>query len=133
MDRNGQCDLGTSVEVTPQAARESVSTIEGSLLRAVVRGELPLEHFNGQSEERPLAVCAADLAEGILNLKNDPAALTEWAGFILTASEFFKLEDELSEFWDRLLCCIWDLSFGGRLSIPAVTLAAAVRNRRRWA
>lgn len=120
----------------PLSAIAGAQTLENEMVRAVVRGELPLSALKHNNEERaasPLAVSETDLAEGILNLKDDQAALTEWANFVLTASELFKLEDGVSDYWDRLLSCIWELSFGQRLSIAALTLACAVRNRRRWA
>jgi len=135
MDTNCQHGLERS-GVSPLSAIAGAQTLENEMVRAAVRGELPLSALKHNNEGRPvspLAVSETDLAEGILNLKNDQAALAEWANFILTASELFKLEDGVSDFWDRLLGCIWELSFGHRLSIAAVTLASAVRNRRRWA
>jgi hypothetical protein len=112
----------------------SGQAIDVSALRAAVRGERPLEGLAAARNGRAaLSVCAADLAEGIVNLQNDPAALSEWASFILAVSESFVLEDQLSDRCDRLLSCIWDLAFGAHRRDPAIALARAVRGRPRLA
>lgn len=111
---------------------------EHSSLRAVVRGEQPLGRIFDTIAQAPaverittphVSVSAADLAEGIMNLKDDPAALSEWAGFILATCDLFELEDENCEYWDRLLACVWELALGAALGGASISMASAVRNR----
>jgi hypothetical protein len=115
---------------------------EHAALRAVVRGERPLDSIITTIAEAPavervrpprVSLCAADLAEGIMNLKNDPAALSEWAGFILATFELFAFEDEQSGCWDRLFSWIWSLAFGARLGNPEFAFASAIRQQRHLA
>lgn len=116
---------------------------EAATLRAIVRGEQPLEALKGTSvtinashiewpaagyRNGSIALTAADLAEGMLRLKNNPDALGEWASFILVASDHFVFEDRHTGDCDRLLSFIWKLAFGVALGDPAIRFAASVRN-----
>ena len=117
----------------------SVIAIEdgfAEMLRAVVRGERPIQKAmaarllaaQGDSTPNSLPVTAADLAEGICNLKHDHMALSEWASFILVVSDLFRVEDSHSGYWERLMSCIWDLAFGAPLRGATLSFATVVRS-----
>jgi len=120
-------------------------TLETDSLRAIVRGEMPLENFKNAGvavharriegsaaglKIVPLAVQADDLAEGILKLQSDSAALSEWASFVLVMSELFSFDAEDAEYCDRLIGAIWDIAFGKPLTGSAIRLASTVRSRK---
>lgn len=50
-----------------------------------------------------------DLIEGMCTLLPDQATITEWAQFILAASDLINLEALDDE---SILECLWDLSIG---------------------
>jgi len=110
-----------------------------TVVRAVVRGELPLADLAGAgiSATNPagcadrfagLPVWSADLAAGIMNLKHDRSALADWAKFVVSAAEFFDYASHDVPCCQRLLSYIWQIPYGGGLSGRAITLATMVRN-----
>ncbi len=118
--------------------------IEAAIVRAIVRGEQSVAtlkettvrisaHRVYRATGTPgsvfLSVRSSGLAEGLLNLKSDPAALGEWASFIRLTSEFFAFADRHGDYCDRLLAAISDLAFGAPISIPAIRLAQSIRSR----
>jgi len=115
--------------------------VEVTSLRAVVRGELPIANgmaarilaAGGAVQPISLNVSAADLAEGIINLKDDHHALSEWASFILVTSDAFEVDDDHICYWDRLSKCVWELAFGAPLRDTALSLANTVRARLQYA
>lgn len=126
---------------TPTASlSDAVSVTDAATLKAVVRGERAVEDLkatriwsNAHHAEEAInsathPVCAADLAEGIVSLKDDPVALEELANAIVAISGLLSFQDEQSE---RLISCVWDLSLGVPLEIPTVWLANAIRDRAR--
>lgn len=131
--------------MTPPDVFSGQEILETDSLRAIVRGEMPLENFKSAGvavharriegsaaglKVVPLAVHAEDLAEGMLNLKSDAAALSEWASFVLVMSELFAFSDDEAEYCDRLIAAIWDIAFGKPLTGTAIRLAATVRSRK---
>jgi len=110
-------------------------------LRAIVRGEMPIATdmaarvlaAGGAVQPISLNISAADIAEGIINLKDNQHALAEWASFILVISDAFEVDDEHIGYWDRLSKYIWELAFGAPLREPALALANNVRARLRFA
>jgi hypothetical protein len=104
------------------------------VLKGVVRGERAVEELKTtriwvnarQGGAASHAVCAADLAEGIVALKDDPTALEELASAIVAVSGLLSLEDEHS---DRLISHVWDLAMGMPLAESTIRIANAVRNR----
>ena len=126
---------------TPLPLEFGDAATEIATFRAVVRGELPIANemaarvlaTGGDVQSVCLCVSAADLAEGIINLKDNRHALAEWASFILVTSDAFEVDDEHIGYWDRLSKCIWELAFGAPLREPALTLANAVRARLQFA
>ena len=114
---------------------------EAASLRAVVRGELPITNgmaarilaAGGTVERISLSVSAADLAEGIINLKDNHYALSEWASFVLVTSDVFDVDDEHICYWDRLSKCVWELAFGAPLRNTALSLANTVRAHLQYA
>jgi len=125
---------------TPLPLQFGNAVTEVATFRAVVRGELPIAgemaaHVlaGGGNAPSSVPVSSADLAEGILNLKDDRHALAEWASFILVISDAFEVDDEYLCYWDRLSKCIWELAFGAPLRQPALTLANTVRARCQFA
>lgn len=116
---------------------EAVSMTDAATLKAVVRGERAVEDLkttrlwiNARHTDGAAAhpVCAADLAEGIVSLKDDPVALEELANAIVAISGLLSFQDEQSE---RLISCVWDLSLGAPLETPTIWLANAIRDRAR--
>jgi hypothetical protein len=109
---------------------------DAAILKAVVRGERAVEDLKttriwlnarrGFTVPASHAVCAADLAEGIVNLKDDPVALEELASAIVAVSGLLALEDEHA---DRLISRVWDLALGVPLAESTIRLANAVRSR----
>ena len=128
-----------SKSISPAALGHPAPEI--ATFRAVVRGELPIANemaarvlaAGGDVQSVCLCVSAADLAEGIINLKDNRHALAEWASFILVTSDAFEVDDEHLCYWDRLSKCIWELAFGASLRQPALTLAHTVRARCQFA
>lgn len=59
----------------------------------------------------PLRPSLQDLVQGMRASLHDPAALAEWAQFILAASDFIELES-LGDRGEQLQECLWDLSRG---------------------
>lgn len=118
------------------------------LVRAVVRGQLPMSALkdagvsvnvqeNEPGKERrinirlrtPLSVDLqpVDLALGLLEYKDNPQKLQEWATFIMSASEIIDLT--FLESWpegEELLEALWDASFGGRVKDATVRVASAL-------
>ena len=126
---------------TPLPLQFGNAVTEIANFRAVVRGELPIANdmtarvlaAGGAVQPVSFSVSAADLAEGIINLKDNRHALAEWASFILVTSDAFAVDDEHLGYWDRLSKCIWELAFGAPLREPTLALANAVRARLRFA
>lgn len=117
---------------------------DAAVVRAIVRGEAPLEALeatairitasriqkDGRSKGAAfLMLSAADLAEGLLNRMHNPAGLAEWASFVLVAGELFAFEDRRSEICDRLIAAVWAVAFGGLIGQPAIALAQSLRRR----
>ncbi|MDR3527451.1 MAG: hypothetical protein P4L57_09235 [Rhizomicrobium sp.] len=144
MDGSGPYSRSTrdGVITAPLAMPGMSQTIEGDALRAILRGETPLENFKsagvavyarrieGSVSGRrmaPVVVSAADLAEGISNLKDDPVALAEWASFILVMSELFEFDVDSSDYCDRLVASLWDIALGAPLGESVLRLATAAR------
>lgn len=108
--------------------------IEDTTLKAIVRGERAVEDIKAtriwinaqQHEGSPVShvVCAADLAEGIANLRDDPVALEELANAIVAVSALLAVKDEQS---DRMMSCVWSLAMGEPLEEQTIALANAVR------
>lgn len=110
-----------------------------ALVRAVLRGERPVSNLAGTgiSPSDPascagkfagLPVCSADLAEGLLNLKTDPAALTDWALFVLRAADLFDYAGHDVPGCKKLMIYIWQIAYGHGLSQRAITMATMLRN-----
>jgi hypothetical protein len=108
---------------------------DAAILKAVVRGERAVEDLKTthlwidarRGAPASHAVCSADLAEGIVNLKDDPVALEELASAIVAVSGLLALEDEHA---DRLISRVWDLALGAPLAESTIRLARAVRGCR---
>lgn len=121
------------------------------VIRAVVRGQLPMSALedagvsinvqeNESGNERrikvglrtPLSVDLqpVDLALGLLEYKDHPAKLREWATFIMSASEIIDLT--FLESWpegEELLEALWDASFDGRVKDATVQVAAVLAQK----
>ena len=123
----------------------TTQTLEADALRAIVRGKLPIEDLKGASHAiyarrvegtiaghkiMPLLVGADDLAEGIVAFKSNPAALAEWASFILAMSEFFEFGIDESDYCDHLISSVWDIAFGAPLTASVLRFATVARRRR---
>ncbi len=120
------------IAAPPLVAIENNPPIVEASFRAAVRGEQPVKEIpvhTGLREARQQSLCPADVAEGIINLKNDPLALSEWAIFILATGDASKVRGAESDYWDRLLSGIWEIALGSRPSDPVVALAYAIRAR----
>lgn len=142
MDSGGHehFSLGNTVRLFAYQSKPvgAMCSSNDATLLAVVRGERPLadlpqttfvtRHVTGIACG-PVPVSASDLAEGIVNLKHDPAALADWANFVLSASDCFAVDDDAREYWDRLIARVWELAFGARLATRTLALAFAVRAR----
>jgi hypothetical protein len=108
-------------------------TVEQAAFKAAVRGErspdtLAIRYaICGKDSAERLTL--ADLAEGIINLKNNPTALSEWANFILATGETSRVRGREPDYWDSLLSGIWQLALGTRPRNTVVALAYAVRAR----
>ncbi len=133
-----------AVKIAPPGMPGAAQTIEADSLRAILRGETPLENFKSAGvavyarriegsvsglRVTPVVVGAADLAEGIANLKDDPAALTEWASFILVMSDLFEFDVDHADCCDRLLASLWDIALGAPLGESVIRLADTARRR----
>ena len=118
------------------------------LIRAVVRGQLPMSALEGagvsvsvQEDEAakkrrikvglrtPISVDLepVDLALGLLEYKDNPPKLQEWATFIMSASEIIDLT--FLESWpegEELLEGLWDASFEGRAKDTTIRVASAL-------
>lgn len=124
--------IGPCCSCDPCAA----SPPDAAILKAVVRGERAVDDLkttrlwiNARRREGVVlshALCAADLAEGIVNLENDPVALEELANAIVAVSGLLAFDDEHA---DRLIARVWDLALGKPLAESTIRLAHAVRNR----
>ncbi|GAA0547261.1 hypothetical protein FHS83_000848 [Rhizomicrobium palustre] len=138
MYMDGSYSHGEKSHSTPPKA-----AIDSSVLRAMVRGELPVHELSvasirigtfgantANTKLLSLRVSTADLAEGLMNVKDDEAKLTDWASFILVAADLFAFEDENADCGHRLLACIWDLAFGAPISPAAMRLADVARGRK---
>lgn len=143
MDGSGAYS-GRRTELSAFASFGDLQAIEGAIVRAILRGEQSVEALKqttirisaqrvyrdiGTAADVFLSVTSADLAEGLLNLKNDTAALSDWARFILITSEHLSLADRHTDYCDRLLSAIWDLAFGAPVDETAIRLAQSVRSR----
>lgn len=143
MDGSGAY-CGNRTELTAFAGFGDLEAIEGAILRAILRGEQPIETL----KETTIRVCAnrvyrdtptaadvflslgsADIAEGLLNLKHDPAALADWARFILITSDHLTFNDRHTDYCDRLLSTIWDIAFGKPVRETAIRLAQSICTR----
>jgi hypothetical protein len=117
---------------------------EAAAVRAIVRGEAHLDMLEDTSIRISaaritksgrrfgaafLVLTAADLAQGILSQMHNPAALAEWASFILVAGELFIFADRKTEACDRLLASVWSVAFGGHISQSAIRLAQSLRGQ----
>jgi hypothetical protein len=122
--------------------------VRGEIVRAVVQGKLPIlalaeagvsidvRENESENEHRvkvglrtPLSVDLqpVDLALGLLEYKDNPAKLREWATFIMSASEVIDLT--FLESWpegEELLEALWDASFEGRVNDATVRVASAL-------
>jgi hypothetical protein len=121
---------------------------QSELIRGVVRGQLPMSALadagisidvrenEGAKERRikvglrtPISVDLqpVDLALGLLEYKDNPGKLQEWATFIMSASEVIDLT--FLESWpegEELLEALWDASFEGRVNDSTVRVASAL-------
>lgn len=142
MDSGGheQFSLGNTVRLFAYQSKRvrHQRPVGDERVNAIVRGERPLGDLADTTfvsrtltghERGSLVVSASDLAAGIINLKDDPAVLADWANFVLSASDCFEIEDETPDYWDRLIGCVWELAFGARLNVRTLALALAVRAR----
>jgi len=135
---------GSRTDLAAFAHYGDLEAIEAAIVRAIVRGEQSVATLKettvrisahrvyratGTPGSAFLSVHSSDLAEGLLNLKSDPAALGEWASFILLTSEFFAFGDRHTDYCDRLLAAISDLAFGAPVGVPAIRLAQSIRTR----
>ena len=109
------------------------------LVRAVLRGErlardLPVVGINPADPMASMArlaglpVSSTDLAQGILNLKGNAAALSDWAAFVLRAAELFEYASSDLQGCERLMNYVWQIAYGNGLSPRAITLATMLRN-----
>lgn len=112
---------------------ESDPAMREARFRAAVRGERPVKELVttcvSAREDCVQGFCPADVAEGIINLKHDPLALSEWANFILATSDRTRVRGVESDYWDRLLSGVWEIALGSRPKVPVVALAYAIRAR----
>jgi hypothetical protein len=120
------------VVLEPFAGIAALESVEAVIVQAIMRGEQltdELPHFS-IADGAPvfLSISSRDLAKGLLNLKDDPPALADWAGFILIMSEHLKF-DRPGEHSDRLLAAIWQLAFGAPVSGAMIRLAESVVSR----
>lgn len=112
-----------------------IENIESSTVRAFVRGVLPVEALkdtglrSGSARSGSIEISAADIAAGIVTLRPHPAALSEWASFILLIQERFAYAPHEAACCERLLAGIWDTAFGAPLKDSVVHLALSVRAR----
>lgn len=109
-----------------------LESVEAAVMQAMVRGEqlaavLPPISDTGGTPAL-LSISPRDLAQGLLNLRDDPSALADWAGFVLVMTENLKF-DRPSEQSDRLLAAVWQLAFGAPLSPAMIRLAESVVSR----
>ena len=119
-----------------------------ALIRSVVRAQLPMSALeqagvsvdvqeNEAAKERRIKVGLRtpvsvdlqpeDLALGLLEYKDHPAKLQEWATFIMSASEIIDLA--FLESWpegEELLEALWDASFEGHVKDSTVRVASAL-------
>ncbi|GAA0587503.1 hypothetical protein [Rhizomicrobium electricum] len=109
-----------------------LESVEAAVMQAMVRGEQLAEVLPPTcvSEGAPvlLSISSRDLALGLLNLKDDPLALADWAGFVLMMTDHLKF-DRPSEPSDRLLTAVWQLAFGVPVSPGMIRLAESVVSR----
>jgi hypothetical protein len=119
----------------------SVDAMEAAIVRAILRGEEKVTalkrtslSLSAQGLRRRIGspaslfatITAQDVAEGLLTLKDNPAALADWAGFVLLSSELFGFEDRHSAACDRLLAAIWTLAFGAPVEPTIIRLAQSI-------
>jgi hypothetical protein len=120
------------VALEPFAGFTPLESVETVVLQAIMRGEQPTEVLPQFSVAAGapvfLSISSRDLAAGLLNLKDDPLALADWAGFILIMSEHLKF-DRPGEHSDRLLAAVWQLAFGAPVSGAMIRLAESVVSR----
>lgn len=138
MDRSDTHETAVTRQLSSLLGRSNKKR-SAAVIRAVVRGERPVSDLAGAglSENDPagfaetlagLPMWSSDLAEGIMRLKGDLAALSEWARFVVSAAEFFDYASQDLECCRRLLSYIWQIPYGSGLPARAVTLATVVRN-----
>lgn len=119
------------IPTPPLVEIESDPAIKEATFRATVRGERSVKEL-AAANTRGVDVqgfSPADVAEGIINLKHDPSALSEWANFILATSDGTRVRGADADYWDRLLSGIWELALGSGANVPIVALAYAIRAR----
>lgn len=133
--------------------RNSGSTegFQSELIRGVVRGQLPMSALadagisidvreDETAKERRIKVGLrtpvsvdlqpVDLALGLLEYKDNPEKLQQWATFIMSASEVIDLT--FLESWpegEELLEALWDASFEGRVNDSTVRVASALAHQ----
>lgn len=123
------------------ASISQIAAIEAAVVRAVLRGEERvaalkrtslrlsadrLLHAVGSPLPLFATVRTRDLAQGLLALKDDAAALADWAGFVVVSAELLGFEDRHSAACDRLLAAIWNLAFGAPVDEPTIRLAHSI-------
>jgi|GEM_PF-1489686 len=139
MDGLGPYCHSSATPLVSPTLQQFVSSQTIEAVQAVLRGECSVADAKGiqahslastwaDLHRAGLSLSASDLADGILNLKDDAAALADWASFIVVLSEGLSIEQD-ADYSDRLLSAIWDLAFGRPLSASAVRLASALRAR----
>lgn len=107
-----------------------------ALVRAAVRGEcrpadlqtagIRLGRYGVKTAAHvisTLSLGAADLASGILTLRNDPLILSDWASFIVMASDCFRFDDASADYAEHLIAAAWDIAFSGTPDMPTLRLA----------
>lgn len=112
------------------------------VILGIIRGELPLSTleeigvnviFGEQSceisAELPIIVnpSAYDIAHGILTYLAKPNEMSQWALFLMGASQIIDFEAlESHPQGDLLIGALWDASFEGRISNKAVMVAESL-------
>jgi hypothetical protein len=122
--------------------------IREEIVRAVVQGKLPISAlgeagitFEVQESQpggdrqikvqlkAPLSVEVrpVDIAQGLLNYKDQPEAVRDWATFLLCDLDVIDLTP--LESWpegDELLSALWDASFEGQIKSASIRIATAL-------
>ena len=138
MSSQRQFDPKNSTRIPASALAPIERAVEAIAFRAAVRGErsskgLPASGVPADKREDMHRLHPADVAEGIINLRNDPTALSDWANFILATSDKGDVRGADCDYWDRLLSGIWEIALGNSPKDPLIALAYAVRARQNLA